>query len=100
MELRLDDDSVGQYQTHEQILQAEIAHFEDIYATTVDQYIQRMRQATDEVYTLEYETEDRERYNELRTNAINRANTYRNDLHNYARALLRIWNDSGVGPLL
>ena len=102
MALRLNDATI-EYQTHQQILSDEIAQFEGQFGTE-PAYIERMRQASqdeNEDYTAEFETDDRDRYNELRMGAINRANTYRNDLHNYARALLINWQESGSeGSLL
>ena len=99
MELELNEASIGQYTTHAQIIQEEEAQL-----GTEEQYIERMRsevQNDGDVYTSEYEAEDRIEYNTRLTSARNRAHTYRNDLHNYARALLRNWSESGEqGPLM
>ena len=97
MALRLNDATI-EYQTYEQILEDELAHFESRFGAREEEYIDRMRQVTqrgNEDYTDEYERDDRAiRQNNLE-NAINRVNTYRNDLHNYARALLINWQESG-----
>ena len=102
MALRLNNPTI-EYQTHQQILSDEIAQFEGQFGTE-PAYIDGMRQASqddNEDYTDEYETSDRYHYNELRMGAINRANTYRNDLHNYAGSLLINWQESGSeGSLL
>ena len=99
MELELNEASIGQYTTHAQIIQEERAQL-----GTEEEYIERMRseaQNNGEEYTTEYEDEDRDIYYTRLTSALNRAHTYRNDLHNYARALLRNWSRSGEqGPLM
>tara|TARA_Y100001935_G_scaffold146305_1_gene120881 strand:+ start:639 stop:1220 length:582 start_codon:yes stop_codon:yes gene_type:complete len=103
MQLQLNEESIGRYETHAQILQGALEHFRSIFGTE-EEYIERMRTASDEdgeEYTNEFEAEDRNYYNRERRRAINRANTYRNDLHNYARALLNEWRESGEsGSLL
>ena len=97
MALRLNDATI-EYQTYEQILEDELAHFESRFGAGEEEYIARMRQVTqhgNEDYTDEHEREDRDNRQNNLENAINRVNTYRNDLHNYARALLINWQESG-----
>ena len=97
MALRLNDATI-EYQTYEQILEDELAHFESRFGAGEEEYIDRMRQVTqhgNEDYTDEHEREDRDNRQNNLENAINRVNTYRNDLHNYARALLINWQESG-----
>jgi hypothetical protein len=95
MGLRLDEPII-EYKTHAIIMQEELDHL-----GTEEAYIERLRIASEEAeedaeeYTDEYRAEDIARYNSERTRAINRANTYRNDLHNYARALLNRWRERG-----
>lgn len=90
------------FKTYAQHLkEAEQSH-KNLYGT-LEEYIDRMRQETvedDEEYTNEYKIEDTSIYNDLLKKARKTADTYKNDLHNYAIALIRNWMESGEGPSL
>lgn len=98
MDLEHDPEYISPYYvTHAQRLQSARDGHVNIYGTLAE-HIARYRQIAEEdgdEYTPEYEQEDRERYNRMLAQEIASANTYRNDLHNYASALLEHWREDG-----